>query len=87
MPSELPSLSRVGALLAGDSPINLLMRDLAEALHERPQALFLGGGNPAQIPAVTETLAQALGKCLQDPAARTRGGILPVAVVGGPAGR
>lgn len=43
-------LSRFGQLMAQTSPIVQLMEDLGEALNINPDLLFLGGGNPAQIP-------------------------------------
>lgn len=41
-----------GEKIAGPSAIFDLMADLGEALNNNPELLFLGGGNPAQIPEV-----------------------------------
>lgn len=53
--SSTMKFSHLGQLLAADAPIVQLMDDLGEALHQNPDSLFLGGGNPAEVPA-----AQAL---------------------------
>ena len=45
-----------GAKIAGPSAIVDLMEDLGQALNNNPDLLFLGGGNPAQIPAVQALL-------------------------------
>ncbi|HEY6528870.1 MAG TPA: valine--pyruvate transaminase [Cellvibrionaceae bacterium] len=45
-----------GEKIAGPSSIVDLMEDLGQALNNNPDLLFLGGGNPAQIPAVQELL-------------------------------
>jgi valine--pyruvate aminotransferase len=45
-----------GEKIAGPSGIVDLMEDLGEALNNNPELLFLGGGNPAQIPAVQALL-------------------------------
>jgi valine--pyruvate aminotransferase len=62
-------LSRFGNLLAQDSPIVQLMEDLGEALSRNPELLFLGGGNPAKVPAAQQCFQQHLQALAQDPAA------------------
>ena len=47
-----------GEKIAGPSAIVDLMEDLGAALNNNPDLLFLGGGNPAQIPAVQAIFAQ-----------------------------
>ena len=64
MPPKL-SLSAWGEKIAGPSAIVDLMEDLGAALNNNPDLLFLGGGNPAQIPAVQAIFKrhwQALGE-------------------------
>jgi len=51
-PPVRPSLSAVGAKLAGNSGIRVLMEDLGQALTTRADMLMLGGGNPAAVPEV-----------------------------------
>lgn len=66
MPSE-STLSAWGEKIAGPSAIVDLMEDLGAALNNNPDLLFLGGGNPAQIPAVQAMFNhhwQALGEDL-----------------------
>ncbi len=60
-------LSRFGHMLSADSGIVSLMDDLGSALRDNPDMLFLGGGNPARIPAVERALKQALLDSLADP--------------------
>lgn len=62
-------LSRFGRLLAQDSPIIQLMEDLGEALGRNPDLLFLGGGNPAQVPAAQQCFQRHLQALAQDPQA------------------
>ena len=54
------------SLLAQDAGIVSLMEDLGEALNVNPDILFLGGGNPASIPAVTEKARDALKTVVND---------------------
>jgi valine--pyruvate aminotransferase len=42
------------------------MDDLAEAIHSRPDLLFMGGGNPANIPAITESFSKATESLLSN---------------------
>ncbi|WP_339614946.1 valine--pyruvate transaminase [uncultured Gilvimarinus sp.] len=60
-------LSKFGATLSQGSGIVSLMEDLGGALRDNPDMLFLGGGNPARIPAVESALKQALQQVLDDP--------------------
>ncbi len=53
-------LSSFGEHFMQDAPIVTLMDDLGEALNERPDALFLGGGNPACVPASQPIFAKHL---------------------------
>lgn len=43
-------LSKFGEIITRPSAIVELMEDLGEALNNNPDILFLGGGNPAQVP-------------------------------------
>lgn len=45
-----------------------LMDDLGEALRVNPDMIFMGGGNPARIPAMEAAFEEALRACLQNPA-------------------
>ncbi|WP_020209284.1 valine--pyruvate transaminase [Gilvimarinus chinensis] len=60
-------LSQFGETLSADSSIVSLMDDLGSALRDNPDMLFLGGGNPARIPAVEAALSGALKDALADP--------------------
>jgi valine--pyruvate aminotransferase len=72
------NLSHFGRLLAQDSPIVQLMEDLGEALSRNPDILFLGGGNPAQVPAAQQCFQQHLQALAQDPqAAASMLGVYP----------
>lgn len=66
------NLSHFGQLLAQDSPIVQLMEDLGEALSRNPRMLFLGGGNPAQVPEAQACFQRHLTHLAQDPAAAGR---------------
>jgi valine--pyruvate aminotransferase len=59
--------SRFGQKLSGDAGIVQLMDDLGDALRTNPDMIFMGGGNPARIPAMEDAFAQALGRTLQNP--------------------
>lgn len=65
-------LSQFGEWLAQDSPIVQLMEDLGEALSRNPDMLFLGGGNPAQIPEAQTCFQKHLKQLAQDPSATAR---------------
>ncbi len=53
-------LSKFGDKLSDESGIVNLMEDLGEALNLNPDILFLGGGNPAHIPAFETVVAREL---------------------------
>ncbi len=59
--------SRFGQKLSGDAGIVQLMDDLGDALRTNPDMIFMGGGNPARIPAMEEAFAHALEQTLKDP--------------------
>ena len=59
--------SRFGTKLSGNAGIVQLMDDLGDALRTNPNMIFMGGGNPARIPAMEAAFAEALEKTLQDP--------------------
>lgn len=65
-------LSQFGRLLAQDSSIVQLMEDLGEALSRNPRILFLGGGNPAQVPEAQTSFHRHLQALAQDPVASAR---------------
>ncbi len=60
-------LSRFGAKLTSDAAIVDLMQDLGDALNVNPELLFLGGGNPAKIPAFEEKVASHLSAMASEP--------------------
>lgn len=60
-------LSRFGKKFAETSGITELMDDLALALSERPDMLFLGGGNPGRIPALEPLFKKRIAQLLDDP--------------------
>lgn len=66
------NLSQFGQWLTQDSPIVQLMEDLGEALSRNPQMLFLGGGNPAQVPEALACFQQHLTQLAADPQAAGR---------------
>ena len=59
--------SSFGKKLSGDAGIVTLMDDLGDALRSNPNMIFMGGGNPARIPAMEEAFAAALQQTLKDP--------------------
>ncbi|WP_111976739.1 valine--pyruvate transaminase [Algibacillus agarilyticus] len=61
-------LSKFGQQLTPDSGIVNLMADLGNALNVNPDILFLGGGNPAQIPEFENIIAEQLQQIAQTPA-------------------
>lgn len=63
-------LSAFGDKFSADSGIVELMDDLNVALNEDPDALFMGGGNPARIPSVEAVFQQELESVLADDARR-----------------
>ena len=60
-------LSAFGEKFSARSGVVDLMRDLGEALHENPDMLFMGGGNPAQLPAVASVYRSRLQALLDAP--------------------
>ncbi|MEX1031891.1 MAG: valine--pyruvate transaminase [Cellvibrionaceae bacterium] len=59
-------LSKFGKKFCGDSATVSLMDDLGEALTNNPELLFMGGGNPARIPAAEAIFQNALHHILAD---------------------
>ena len=60
-------LSRFGKQLTSDSGIVNLMEDLGDAINVNPNLLFMGGGNPARIPAFEAIIAEQLKKIASTP--------------------
>jgi len=60
-------LSKFGTKFTGVSATVSLMDDLGEALNVNPDLLFMGGGNPAAIPAAEAIYQQALQKIASNP--------------------
>ncbi|MFT7559331.1 MAG: valine--pyruvate aminotransferase [Flavobacteriales bacterium] len=59
-------LSGFAKQLSGDSSIVDLMEDLGDALNVNPDMLFLGGGNPAQIPKFEALMGRHLSEVVSD---------------------
>jgi len=59
--------SRFGQKLCTDAGIVTLMDDLGEALRVNPDMIFMGGGNPARIPAMEQAFEDALRTTLDNP--------------------
>jgi len=59
--------SRFGQKLCTDAGIVTLMDDLGEALRVNPDMIFMGGGNPARIPAMEQAFEDALRATLASP--------------------
>ncbi len=67
------TFSKLGSGLAGGSGIGELMDDLGHALaNGGPDLRMLGGGQPAQIPAVNAIWRERLAEIIADPAAANR---------------
>lgn len=66
---DLPSpvLSQFGQRLGAESGIVSLMEDLGEALNVNRDMLFLGGGNPASVPAFEQRVGRHLAALVDDP--------------------
>jgi len=60
-------LSQFGQQLGSDAGIVDLMEDLGHALNVDPDLLFLGGGNPAQIPEFETIVADQLAAIIEQP--------------------
>src|SRR5690348_7580759 len=59
-------LSDFGKKMSADAGILQLMDDLGKALANEPPKAMFGGGNPAQIPAVTDAFKSSLHELLAD---------------------
>nr|ACY24866.1 AvtA valine-pyruvate aminotransferase [uncultured organism] len=59
--------SRFGQKLCTDAGIVTLMDDLGDALRVNPDMIFMGGGNPARIPAMEQAFEDALRATLDNP--------------------
>lgn len=59
--------SQFGQKLGSNAGIVQLMDDLGDALRTNPDMIFMGGGNPARIPAMEDAFAAALEQTLADP--------------------
>lgn len=60
-------LSAFGEKFSARSGVVDLMRDLGDALHDNPDMLFMGGGNPARLPTVENVYRARLRELLDDP--------------------
>lgn len=60
-------LSNFGKRFCAESGTYSLMDDLGKALTTNPDMLFLGGGNPAQIPEIKSQLLEAYDSLLSSP--------------------
>lgn len=67
MSSSTLMLSRFGQKLCTDAGIVTLMDDMGDALRVNPDMIFMGGGNPARIPAMEQTFEAALRDTLNNP--------------------
>ncbi len=63
-------LSAFGEKFAATSGIVELMDDLGTALHDNPDMIFMGGGNPSHLPALEDLFRQRLETILADPEQR-----------------
>lgn len=59
-------LSDFGEKISGEAGILELMNDLGSALDGRPPIAMFGGGNPAQIPAISQAFYKSLQDILAD---------------------
>lgn len=64
--------SAFGQKFGAQAGITSLMQDLGDALASGDDLIMMGGGNPAQIPAMTQRFQQRLLQLAQDPAAVSR---------------
>jgi len=62
--------SRFGQKFTSESGIVNLMADLGQALNVNPDIIFMGGGNPAKIPAMESLFAEKLQQVIDDDQAR-----------------
>lgn len=65
--TPLPARSLFGERMAASSGILELMKDLGEALTENRDAIMMGGGNPARIPAMEELWRDSMSSLLGQP--------------------
>jgi valine--pyruvate aminotransferase len=63
-------LSAFGEKFSSKSGIVELMDDLGEALHNNPDMIFMGGGNPSRLMDVEVVFQQRLEQLMQDPKQR-----------------
>ena len=63
-------LSAFGEKFSGKSGIVELMDDLGEALHNNPDMIFMGGGNPSRLMDVEVVFQRRLEQLMQDPQQR-----------------
>jgi len=63
-------LSKFGQKFTQKSGIVGLMDDIGNALDENPNMIFMGGGNPGQLPEVEKVFQQKLESLLADPIKR-----------------
>ena len=62
--------SKFGKRFSAESGIVELMTDLGDALNVNPDMIFMGGGNPAAIPAMQAVFAEQLQALVDNPQAR-----------------
>jgi valine--pyruvate aminotransferase len=63
-------LSAFGEKFSAKSGIVALMDDLGEALHNNPDTIFMGGGNPSRLMDIEMIFQQRLEAVMQDPKQR-----------------
>ncbi len=61
------NFSAFGEKFSASSGVVDLMNDLGSALHENPDMLFMGGGNPARLPALESLYRERLQVIVNDP--------------------
>ena len=62
------NLSQFGHKFGGTTGIVELMDDLGTALNENPEMIFMGGGNPGEVPQVEAVFKQRLQSIVDNPA-------------------
>lgn len=67
--TPFPARSQFGERISGSSGILELMKDLGEALTENRDAIMMGGGNPARIPAMEALWRDSMSALLAQPEA------------------
>ena len=58
--------SSFGEKFSGNAGIVQLMDDLGDALRNNPDMIFMGGGNPARIPAMEAAFKESLTQVMSD---------------------